>query len=134
MRFQHIGHKRRIFHNPLHLFRLFCSLLSDICSHTRLCQTTLILFIQISTIVINGTILSCLLRVKNIRVNQPTPPLNDLRMFTRNHMEYFYIGDLVKGGKMKERQNIFFVHGYLRMVNIGGKSINNIYYLSYFYD
>ena len=69
-RFQPIGQKRRIYNNPMHLFRLFCYLFSATCSNTRLYRTTTTLFIQSSTIVINGTILICLLRVNNICGNE----------------------------------------------------------------
>ena len=102
-RFQHIGLKKRIFYNLLHLFHIFCYLLSDTCSHTCLSWTTLILFIRITTTIINGTILSLLLRVNSIHGNQPPPSLNHMRMFTHNLMAYVYLGSVFKGNKMINR-------------------------------
>ena len=44
-RFQDIWLNIRRFHSLLHLFQIFCSYFSHRCDHTRLSQTTLILFI-----------------------------------------------------------------------------------------
>ena len=78
---------------------IHCIQFQHTCYHICLYQTTTILFIRSSTIVINGTILSYLLRVNNFCVNQPSPYLNHLVMFTRNHRAYFNLGNLVRRGR-----------------------------------
>ena len=117
----------------MHLFHLFCSYSSCTCSHTCLSRTIIFLFIQIGTIIINGTILRCLLRVKNVHENQPSPPRNHLSRFTHSHMAYFHIGYLVKWNKTKERQKEnFFVHGDLpRGVSAEKRSIIGITYINF---
>ena len=112
-----------------HLFFYF----SHIRDHNCLYQSTPALFIQISAIIVNGTILGFLLRVKNICNNQTSPPLNHLSIFTCNHMAYFYLGNLFKGNKTNERQNIFHCPRRITMRSISGKLINNRHYVPFFY-
>ena len=123
--FQHIGRDKSIFQNLLHLFHLFCYLFIHTCAHTCLSQITLILLILRRTIIINGIILSCILRVKNISGNQPSNPLNHLGMFACNHMEYFYLGNFVKGIKKERETKQLTCIWRLTTRSLFGKMINN---------
>ena len=125
--------KRRRFHSMLNLFHIFCSYLGHICAHHHISQTTSILFIKSITTIINGTILRCLLGVKNVCGNQLLPPLNNLKMFTRNHIAYFYLVKLFKGNKTNERQNILLHPWTLTIRSVQYKAINNLRYISSFY-
>ena len=71
-------------HSLLCLLYLFCCLFRHICSHSRLYWTTLILFIQISTIFNSSATLRCIVSVKNVYVNQPPPPINHLIMIAND--------------------------------------------------
>ena len=117
----------------MHLFHLFCYYFSNTCAHTRLSQTTIILFIQSSTTIFNVTIPRWLLRVNNVHDNEPLPSLDHLRVFTCNNMTYFYLDNLVRGKKMTERQNILLHPWRLTIRSLCGKVINNRNYLSLFY-
>ena len=103
----------------MHIFQLFC----NTCPY----QSTPILFLQSSTIMINGSILILLLRVKNIHINQPLPPLNHLRMFLCYHTVYLDHGYFVKRKKM--RDTFFFCPWRFTRRILLEKATNNSHYV-----
>ena len=128
-----MGRKKTIFHILLYIFHIFCSCFGHTCAHTRLSCTTLILFIQSITIIINGTILICLLRFNNISGNKLLTSLNQPGMLICNHMAYFYLADLVNGKIKNQRKDIYLLLQILTTRSIHEKGINDKYDLYSFY-
>ena len=82
----------------MHIFHFFCN--------THPYQTTHILYIRSSTIIIDGSILICLLIVNNIHSNQPSRPLNHFMMLLCYHMAYLDLGFVFKRKEYNERKKI----------------------------
>ena len=78
---QHKWQKMVGLYFPLHLLHIFCFCFSHICAFTCFSWTILVLFIWISTVILNGTTLIFPLNLKNVHINQPQPPLNQFMMF-----------------------------------------------------
>ena len=69
-------------------------------------------FIQ-SSIIINYTILICLLRVDIFRENQHLPPLRHFNMFTFDLMGNLDLRNFVKGAKMNKSKNCNTPSGFI---------------------
>ena len=101
IRFQHIWHKRRIFHILMHIFHLFLSYFSHTYGHTHLSWTTLIIFIWSNTIIINVIVLRCIFRENNAFVNPSITSRFQLAIIL--HILFLVFG-LGKEKKMRDKK------------------------------
>ena len=127
--FEHTGQKRSVFHSLIRLLHILCFWCIHTCAHTRLSQTTTILFIKSGTTIINHTILSWLVRVKNVHGNQLSPPLNHLWILACEHVEFFILRVWPRKKETNEIQNILLHPGRLTIRSLREKAINNRHYL-----
>ena len=99
-RFQRIAWKGIFLHILLCLLYLFWFWFNHRCAKSCLSQTNNILFNQSRVIAINNTMITCTLRINNVRGNQPLIPPNHFKT-----LAWFLMENIDRGGFRQGHKN-----------------------------